>query len=149
MPIIMLWLKTFHIVAVVAWFAALFYLPRLFVYHLQALKENDTVGGARFKVMEHRLYRRIMTPSVAVVFVLGFMLYGYNSTYYSLAAWMWIKLALAFSLLAYHIICGRYVRRFAADLPVPSERYFRWFNEYPVLVLVVVVLLVEFQPRLW
>jgi len=143
----MLWLKAFHIIAVVTWFAALFYLPRLFVYHAQALKEGDARGGERFKLMERKLYRGIMTPSLLVVFVLGFVLYGFNFSYYFSAAWMWLKLALACSLVAYHFVCGGYVRRFGADRPTPSERFFRWFNEYPALVLIAGVLLVEFQPR--
>lgn len=139
----MLWIKAFHIIAVITWFAGLLYLPRLFVYHAQA---QDEPSKQRFEVMERKLYRAIMTPSVAVVFILGIMLVGYNASYYLASVWFYTKVALAIVLLLYHIRCGRYMKAFAAGQSVPSSRYFRWFNEVPAVLLIIIVLLVELQP---
>lgn len=135
----MLWVKAFHIIAMVAWFAALFYLPRLFVYH--ALSE-DRIGRERFKVMERKLYRGIGTPAMVVTVALGVWTASFNWSYYATATWFWIKMALVAVLLVYHFTCGVYVRRFAADEVTHGHVFFRWFNEFPVLVLISVVLLV-------
>ena len=139
----MLWVKAFHIISVITWFAGLFYLPRLFVYHAQA---QDETSKKRFEVMESRLYKAIMNPSVAVVFILGLVLFGHNASYYLTSVWFYIKFVLAVLLLLYHIRCGRYMKAFAAGRSVPSSRYFRWFNEVPSVLLIVIVLLVELQP---
>lgn len=138
----MLWIKGFHIIAVVCWFAALFYLPRLFVYHTQALKEGDTQGSERFKIMERKLYRAIMTPSAIVAAVLGlWLLIERWDSYFSQAPWMHIKLTLVIALIGYHHACGRLLKQFANDNNTRSERFFRWFNEAPVLLLISIVLL--------
>ena len=141
----MLWIKAFHIIAVVAWFAGLLYLPRLFVYHAEA---EDDISKKRFELMEKRLYKLIMTPALLVTFALGSMLIGYNMHYYLGSVWFYIKFALAIALLIYHMRCGRYMRYLATDKPVPSSRFFRWFNEIPAVILVIIVLLVELQPSI-
>lgn len=140
----MLWVKAFHIMAVITWFAALFYLPRLFVYH--AMSEDD-ISKERFKIMERKLYRGIMTPSAIVALVLGVVLI----TYYPMEAiasmgWLHAKLTLVLVLFAYHGICGRLLKDFAKDQNKHSHVYYRWFNEFPVLILVVVVILAVVKP---
>lgn len=136
------WLKALHLVAIVAWFAALFYLPRLFVYHAQTTNANTI---ATFKTMESRLYKSIANPSVAVVFIVGLVLL-YMQPALLKQGWMHVKLLLVVSLLVYHIICGRYLRAFLADKNNKSHTFYRWFNEYPTLVLVIVVVLVMVRP---
>ncbi|PCJ29252.1 MAG: TIGR00701 family protein [Moraxellaceae bacterium] len=139
----MLLVKAFHVIAVVCWFAGLFYLPRLFVYHVQALNEGDSKGSERFKVMERKLYRGIMTPSAIIATGLGlWMLVDRWDSYFSHAPWMHIKLTLVMLLIAYHYLCGVYQKKFTADNNTKSEKFFRFFNEVPVLILVAVVILV-------
>lgn len=140
-----LWLKALHLIAVVTWFAALFYLPRLFVYHAAA-DASDTVGRERFKLMERRLYRGIMTPSAIAVFILGAWLLGLEWDYYKTQAWMHAKLAIVFLLYGYHGMCGRFVRDFANDRNTRSHVFYRIFNEIPVVALIAVVILVIVRP---
>ncbi len=137
-----LWIKAFHIIAVVTWFAALFYLPRLFVYHASS---EDAVSRERFKIMERKLYRGIMTPSMLVVVALGVWLLALMPAWMQ-QGWMHAKLALVLLLIGYHFMCGYYLRQFAQDRNHRSHRFFRWFNEAPVLVLVGVVVLVVVKP---
>lgn len=135
----MLWVKAFHIIAVVTWFSALFYLPRLFVYHALS---TDTVSRDRFKIMERKLYRGIAVPSMIATLVFGGWTASYNWSYYAGATWFWWKMALVAILLVYHHVCAYYLRQFAKDQVERSHVYFRWFNEFPVLLLVAIVLLV-------
>lgn len=139
----MLWMKAFHVIAMVCWFAGLFYLPRLFVYHAIAQQEGDLRGVERFKIMERKLYRGIMTPSMLLTAGLGLgMLIPLWESYYKEAFWMHIKLALVVVLLAYHHACGRMVRTFAEERNRRSHVFYRFFNELPVIILVAVVILV-------
>ncbi|MCG8668843.1 MAG: protoporphyrinogen oxidase HemJ [Pseudomonadales bacterium] len=139
----MLWVKAFHVIGMVCWFAAIFYLPRLFVYHTQALKEGDTKGSERFKIMERKLYRGIMTPSAIVTAILGiWLLVDRWDSYFSQAMWMHIKLTLVIILIGYHHACGRLLKKFAEDRNKRSETFFRVFNEIPVFILVAVIILV-------
>ena len=136
----MLWVKSFHIVFVVAWFAGLFYLPRLFVYHALT---TDSAGIERFKIMERKLYYGIMTPSAVLAVVLGLWLWlGYGIT----GAWLHAKLALVVLLIAYHGYCGRLLADFKRDRNRHDHVYYRWFNEVPVLILIAVVILVVVKP---
>lgn len=139
----MLWIKAFHIVAVVCWFAMLFYLPRLFVYHAMA---EDSISKDRFKIMERKLYRGIGTPSMVATIVLGLWLASYNWAYYSSSMWFWFKLGLIFILVGYHHMCGAIMKKFAQDNVSQGHVYFRWFNEFPVLILIAVVILVVVKP---
>lgn len=139
------WLKALHIIAVVTWFAALFYLPRLFVYHAM-IDSTDTVGRERFKLMERKLYRGIMTPSAIAVLALGVWLLALNHTYYLTQGWMHAKLALVLVLFAYHGLCGRFLRAFAEDRNTRSHVFYRIFNEVPVLILIAIVVLVVVRP---
>ena len=140
----MLWVKALHIICVVTWFAAMFYLPRLFVYHAMC---EDEQGNARFKVMERKLYKGIMTPSAILVLILGARLICFYSFEALLTMyWLHAKLALVLLLFAYHGICGRMLKDFANDNNQRSHVYYRWFNEVPVLLLVAVVILVVVKP---
>ena len=139
----MLIIKSFHIIAMVAWFAGLFYLPRLFVYHAAA---KDAIGIERFQVMERRLFRAIMLPSAVLTTVFGAGLMAYNPAYYSHAGWMQAKLILVLLLWGYHLMCGRMVRQFACGRNTHTQRYYRVFNEIPTLLLIGVVFLVVLKP---
>ena len=142
----MLWLKAFHIIAVVTWFAGLFYLPRLFVYHAMC-ESSDSVGDERFKVMERKLYRGIMTPSMIVVVGLGlWMLFDYAWVAYQSMLWLHIKLAVALVLIGYHLYCGHLVKVFAEGRNTRGHLFYRWFNEAPVLALVGMVILAVVKP---
>ena len=139
----MLWVKAFHLVAVVCWFAALFYLPRLFVYHVDA---TDAVSRDRFCIMERRLYRGIGTPSMILTIALGIWLVSYNWEYYKTAGWLHAKLVFVVLLIGYHHMCGAYVRKFAEGTNTKSGRYFRIFNELPVIALIVIAILAVVKP---
>lgn len=138
-----LWLKAIHIIGVVCWFAALFYLPRLFVYHSTT---DDDAGRERFKVMEGKLYRIIMVPSMIVTVVFGLWLLALGWEAFARSGWLWLKLAGVLALLGYHHYCARLVRDFAAGQNRHSERFYRMFNEAPALLLVAIVVLVVVKP---
>lgn len=139
-----LWLKAFHIITVITWFAGIFYLPRLFVYHAMA---EDTAGRERFKVMERKLYRGIMTPSMVLAVAFGVaMLLTEAGRVWLTMGWLHLKLALVAGVLVYHAWCGRILKAFQRDANTRSHRWFRVFNEVPVVALVVIVLLVVLKP---
>lgn len=136
----MLWVKSLHIVFMVTWFAGLFYLPRLFVYHALA---EDSVSQERFKIMERKLYWGIMTPGAVLTIVFGLWLWlGYGFS----GAWLDAKLVLAATLIAYHAWCGKLMLEFRAGRNTRSHVWFRWFNEFPTVVLFAAVFLVVFKP---
>ncbi|MCL5042436.1 MAG: protoporphyrinogen oxidase HemJ [Gammaproteobacteria bacterium] len=137
-----LWIKAFHIIAVVTWFAGLFYLPRLFVYHAMA---DDQTSRDRFKIMERKLYRGIMWPSMVVTVALGLWLLKLAPAWMQ-AGWLHAKLLLVALLIAYHFACGHMLRQFARDANQRGHVFYRWFNEAPVLVLLGAVILVVVKP---
>ena len=139
----MLLIKSIHIISIVTWFAGLFYLPRLFVYHADT---HDDEGKKRFCIMERRLYKGIMNPSIAVVFLTGIALLSFNGSYYSQAFWLYLKLMFVILLLLFHVSCGRNLRLFAQEANTKSSKYFRWYNEVPTIALIAIILLVELQP---
>lgn len=139
----MLWIKAFHIIAIVTWFAALFYLPRLFVYHRMS---DDETSRERFKIMERKLYRGIATPSMVAVILLGAWMSYLHWPWYSQTGWYWCKLALVAALVGYHHCCAIYMRQLKEDRCQKSHIFFRWFNEFPVLLLVAIVILVVVKP---
>jgi putative membrane protein len=140
----MLWVKSLHIIFMVTWFAGLFYLPRLFVYHALSLDASDGVGAERFKVMERKLYYGIMTPGA--ILTVGFGLWLWLGWFVDAGGWMHAKLALVAILIGYHVWCGRLVRAFRNDRNVHGHVWFRWFNEFPVLLLAGAVILVVVKP---
>lgn len=135
----MLWVKAFHIIAVICWFAMLFYLPRLFVYHALA---EDEISKERFKIMERKLYRGIGTPMMITTILLGFWTAHYNWAYFASSTWFWLKMSLVVVLVVYHFVCGMHIKRFANGTNTHSHVYFRFFNEIPVIPLVAAVILV-------
>ena len=137
----MLWVKALHIVFVVTWFAGLFYLPRLFVYHAMA---EDRASIERFKVMERKLYRGIMTPSALLT--IGFGVWLWLGWFRGASGWLHAKIALVALLVGYHLWCARLLREFAADRNRKSHVWLRWFNEVPVVILFATVLLVVLKP---
>ena len=140
----MLWIKSLHIIFMVTWFAGLFYLPRLYVYHASA---NDAESIERFKIMERKLFYGIVTPGA--IFTIGFgtvMLFDYAWESFGQSLWLQIKLALIIALVIYHIMCGKYVADFKKDKNKHSHVYYRWFNEVPVLILVAIILLASVKP---
>jgi len=140
----MLWVKAFHLIFIVTWFSALFYLPRLFVYHALC---DDEAGNARFKVMERKLYRGIMTPSAILTLVFGLWLLSfYSLEQIASMGWLHAKLTLVILLFAYHGVCGRMLKQFAADTNQRSHRFYRWFNEFPVLLLIAIIILAVVRP---
>ncbi|MCW9024973.1 MAG: protoporphyrinogen oxidase HemJ [Gammaproteobacteria bacterium] len=139
----MLWIKAFHIIFMVTWFAGIFYLPRLFVYHAMS---EDKATQAQFKIMERKLYY-FVTPFMILTTALGlWMLYGYAWMAYKSMGWLHIKLVLVSILIGYHFYCGKLVKEFAADRNQRSHVFYRWFNELPVLILFAVVLLAVIKP---
>jgi putative membrane protein len=136
----MLWLKAFHIVFVVSWFAGLFYLPRLFVYHAQA---TDTASNERFKVMERKLYRGIMLPSMVLAVASGLALWlGFGFA----GGWLHAKVTLVALLVAYHFWLAKLRADFARDANRRTHVFYRWVNEIPVVILIAVVVLVVVKP---
>ncbi len=136
----MLWVKSLHVVFMVTWFAGLFYLPRLFVYHSTA---QDEVSIERFKIMERKLFYGIMTPGAILTLAFGLWLWlGYGIS----GGWMHAKLALVALLIVYHLYCGKLVRDFKHDRNRRGHVYYRWFNELPVVILFAVVILVIVKP---
>ncbi len=144
----MLWLKAFHVISVISWFAGLFYLPRLFVYHAQIQgpqqAHDDPAGNARFKIMERKLFK-LMTLAAVMSLGFGIAMLVVAPEYLQMR-WLHLKLALVFVLLGYHGACYALLEHFAADRNSHTERWFRVFNEVPALLLVGIVILVVVKP---
>jgi protoporphyrinogen IX oxidase len=142
--ITMYWIKAFHIIFMVTWFAGLFYLPRLYVYHAMC---DDAPGRERFKIMERKLFYGIMTPSAILTIVLGlWMLVDYAWRAYANTGWLHVKLTLVVGLIVYHIYCGKLLVDFKHGRNKHSHIYYRWLNELPVLLLIVIVIMVTVRP---
>ncbi len=139
----MLWLKAFHIIAVVCWFAGLFYLPRLMVYHVAA---QDTLSIERFKIMERKLYYGIMWPAALLTTLLGIGILSLNFSYYLAQGWMHAKLSLVILLWVYHLYLGHCRKKFQTDTNQHTEKFYRILNELPTLLLISIIILVVIQP---
>jgi protoporphyrinogen IX oxidase len=143
----MQWIKAFHIIFVVTWFAGLFYLPRLFVYHAQT---SDKISNERFKVMERKLYYGITTPSaiLAVGFGVWLLIAYWWQPFLAVTNTVWLhaKLVLVAILIGYHFYCGKFLNDFKYDRNRHTHIFYRWFNEFPVLILIGATILVEVQP---
>jgi protoporphyrinogen IX oxidase len=138
------WIKSAHLLAVIAWMAGLLYLPRLFVYHAMAPLGSDR--SETFKIMERRLQRGIMTPAMLATLIFGLMLAGTPGVVDWHRGWIWAKLILVVALIAYHGALGHWRRAFAKDHNRHSPRFFRIINELPTLALVAIVVLVVVKP---
>jgi protoporphyrinogen IX oxidase len=140
----MLWLKALHLIFMVTWFAGLFYLPRLFVYHAMS---DDAISIERFKVMERKLYYGIMTPGMILTFLFGvWLLIAYDWDLYGKSGWLHAKLGLLAILFIYHIVCGKWLLDFKYDRNQHGHVYYRWMNEVPVLFLIAIVILAVVKP---
>ena len=135
----MLLYKTLHIIFMVTWFAGLFYLPRLYVYHAQA---EDQISKDRFKIMEKKLFWGIMTPGAVLTVLFGVLLIEYHGMSY----WLKMKILLVFILALYHVWCGVLLEKFKTDSNSHSHVWYRIFNEVPVIFLVLIVALVVYKP---
>jgi len=136
----MLWIKSLHVVFMVAWFAGLFYLPRLFVYHAMS---TDSVSRDRFIVMERKLYRGIMTPCMVLTVAFGLWMWlGYGIS----GNWLYMKLVLVALLLAYHFWLGRIASDFARGTATRPHVFYRWINEVPLVLLAAIVILAVVKP---
>jgi putative membrane protein len=137
----MLWFKALHLIFMVTWFAGLFYLPRLFVYHTMS---DDEASIERFKIMERKLYFGITTPGMilTVLFGIGILLNGH----YLDQLWIQIKLVLVAILVVYHIHCGKLVADFKHDRNRHGHVFYRWYNEFPVFILIPIIFLAVFRP---
>mgnify|MGYP001390381768 FL=1 len=136
----MLWIKAFHIIFMVTWFAGLFYLPRLFVYHAMS---KDKISHERFIIMERKLFYGIMTPGALITLILGIWLwleYDFNGT------WFQLKLLCVILLIFYHIACLKYLIDFKLNKNKHSHIFYRWFNEIPVILLFAIVILAVVKP---
>ena len=136
------WVLAFHIIAVICWFAALFYLPRLFVYHAMS---EDEISIERFKVMQRKLYRGIANPSMIATIIFGLWLVTLVPAYLN-EIWFQLKAGLVLLLIGYHHMCLSHMKRLAEDRNDKTHVYFRVFNEVPVLLLVGIVILVVVKP---
>ncbi len=135
-------LKSLHIIAVICWMAAIFYLPRLFVYHAMA---EDQISRDRFKVMERKLMRGIMTPSMIATWVFGLWMI-INTPVIASGGWLHAKILLVIGLSAYHGWCAVTMKKFARDEIPHGHVFYRWLNELPVLLMVPIVFLVVLKP---
>ena len=137
-----LWLKALHIIFVITWMAGIFYLPRLFVYHAMS---DDQPSKDRFKIMERKLYRGIMTPSMILTLVFGGAMVAVAPGIAN-GGWFHLKMALVLGLMGYHFWCRSIMIRFREDANARSHVWFRWFNEAPVIALFAIVFLVVLKP---
>jgi protoporphyrinogen IX oxidase len=141
------WIKAFHIIAVIAWMAGMLYLPRLFVYHCAA--ESGSIQSETFKLMERRLLRAIINPAMIATWLFGLWLAwnGPDSRFgWFAAGWFQAKFVLVLVLSAVHGLFARWVKAFAADRNVHSQKFFRIINEIPTLLMIAIVLLVVLKP---
>ncbi len=138
-----MWLKALHLIFMVTWFAGIFYLPRLFVYHAMI---EDEAGNERFKIMERKLYYFTLPWMILTLFFGLWMLYDYAWALFGTHLWLHIKLILIALLVVYQLYCGKLMREFAENRNRHSHVWYRWFNEGPVLLLVAIVLLASLKP---
>ncbi len=141
------WFKAFHIVGITAWFAGMFYLPRLFVYHAEAVEQPEPAQGilkAQYQIMEKRLYSIIMTPALVLTVVMGGCLISTEPQILS-DRWIQVKLVCVAILVGYHFYCRRLMKQLAADECDLTGQQFRWFNEFPTVFFVIVVMLAVFK----
>jgi len=139
----MIWVLAFHVIFVIFWFAGLFYLPRLYVYHATS---SDPISIARFKIMERKLFWGIMTPSGILATIFGLWYLIENWTAYLHQSWMHFKWLFVILLWAYHLTCWKFLQDFKHDHKPFSHKFYRAFNEIPVLLLIVIVILVVVKP---
>jgi protoporphyrinogen IX oxidase len=140
----MLWLKALHLIAMVCWFAGLFYLPRLYVYHAMS---DDEISNERFKIMERKLFFGIMTPSMIATFLFGiWLLISGAWQMYSSAGWLHVKFLCLACLLIYHYFCWQWLKDFRENKNQRDHVFYRWMNEIPVIFLLAIIILAVVKP---
>jgi protoporphyrinogen IX oxidase len=140
----MLWLKALHLIAMVCWFAGLFYLPRLYVYHAMS---DDEISNERFKIMERKLFFGIMTPSMIATFLFGiWLLISGAWQMYSSAGWLHVKFLCLACLLIYHYFCWQWLKDFRENQNQRDHVFYRWMNEIPVIFLLAIIILAVVKP---
>ncbi len=139
----MLWILAFHIIFMVCWFAGIFYLPRLFVYHAQS---TDEISLKRFVVMEKKLFYGIMTPTGVLTTIFGLILLVHNWSGYLQQKWLIVKLFFVAGVWVYHGYCGYLAKKFKDNKNQHSALFFRWFNEISILLLMIIVILAVVKP---
>lgn len=139
----MLWILACHIISVICWFAGLFYLPRLFVYHADA---NDPISHERFCLMEHRLYYGIMLPAALLSIIFGVWLLSFNFAGYMQMGWLHAKLFSVLLLIIFQIYCGHCLKQFKNNNNKHNAKFYRILNEVPTVLLIAIVILVVVKP---
>jgi putative membrane protein len=138
----MIWVKAFHVIFMVTWFAGLFYLPRLFVYHADC---HDDAGHERFIIMERKLFA-IMTIGGVITAILGFIMLFLDWQRFASYGWIYTKLLLVAGLIAFHVYCWKLVRDFRHKRNQHGHVFYRWINEIPALLLIAIILLAVVKP---
>jgi putative membrane protein len=138
------WLRALHVISVIAWMAGLFYLPRLFVYHAEATAGSEM--SETFKVMERKLLRMIMNPAMIASYVFGGLMLAAPGRFDWSDGWIWVKAAMIVGLTVLHHLLGLWRKDFLADRNVRSHRYYRWVNETPTVMMIVLVIMVVVKP---
>ncbi|MBE7636075.1 protoporphyrinogen oxidase HemJ [Sneathiella sp. P13V-1] len=138
------WIKAFHIISVIAWMAGMFYLPRLFVYHVDA--EVGSQQSETFKIMERRLLRAIINPAMISSFVFGIFLLLTPGIVDWNSGWIWVKLAMLFLMTGFHGSLSRWRRDFEADKNQKSAKFYRYANEIPTILMIIIVIMVVVKP---
>lgn len=140
---LLLLFKALHLIAAITWFAGLFYLPRLFVYHAET---TDEAGCERFKIMERRLLKMIMTPAMVATLLFGMILLVFTWSSYAASLWIWLKIATIIGLIYYHFLCATFMKKFALGTQDRSAKFFRLFNEIPTAIVFIIIFLAVFKP---
>ena len=135
-------IKTLHIISVISWMAGLLYLPRIFVYHADTTINKET--SSKFKTMEKKLYRFIMTPAAILTWLTGISLIHY----FGLETWLMLKILFVLGLSIFHFYCGKWMKLFANDLNTNTAKFFRVYNEVPTVLMIFIVIFVVFKPFL-
>lgn len=138
-----LWFKALHLISLTCWFAGIFYLPRLYVYHAMT---DDETSLERFKIMERKLFWGIMTPSAILTIIFGALLLSTNFQFYWQSAWMHAKLFCVGLLIVFHFMCWHYLKAFKLNRNTHSHKFYRWFNEAPVVLLIAIIIFVVVKP---
>ena len=136
--------KAIHLIAVISWMAGLLYLPRIFVYHTE--NQLDKNISNVFKIMERKLYFYIMTPAMIISWIFGILLIGSIGFDQLSAYWLKTKLILVILLTLYHFYLGNFLHKFKMDLNTKSSKFFRFFNEVPTILLILIIFIVVFKP---
>jgi len=141
---VVLYVKSFHVIAVIAWMAGIFYLPRLFVYHCSL--ERGSVESERFKVMERRLLKQIMTPAMIATWVFGLLLVLTPGVIDWTAGWWHVKMLMVILMSGFHGACSKWRKDFLDDRNTRSHKFYRLANEIPTVLMMVIVIMVIAQP---